>query len=274
MTSLPQNKQQLVELLGFDSSEFEQVLDRAPNLYDPYYIPKKSGGRRRIEPPRKELKQVQRQLVDQVFRKLPSHELIYPRYNCTIRDALLPHQSQPIVITLDVKDFFPSIKREAVGCLYRSFGFNNEISNLLERLTTYKGHLPQGAPTSPIIARHYSTGLIEKVLSYLPINNTQLTVYADDIIISGPSGLKRSISGITKLARRHRLTINRDKIRVMHKPSDQRALGVLLHPRLHMPLSFVERMERHRANGDMKKYKGMLSYRCFIEGNSKTNLNQ
>lgn len=266
MTTFPQNKQQLVHLLGLDSDEFGQILDRAPHLYNAYFIRKKSGGRRQIEAPRDELKKIQRALVDRIFKELPYHNLIYPRYNRTIKDALFPHQSQPVVITLDIKDFFPSIRRAAVRDLYRHFGFTEEVSSLIVRLTTYHGHLPQGAPTSPIIARHYSASFINKILSYLPVTGMQLTVYADDIIISGPVGLKRSVNGITRIARRYGLKINPDKICIMQTPSRQRALGVMLHPRLHMPDSFIQEMETHRKNGDMKKYKSKQSYQRFIEG--------
>jgi hypothetical protein len=52
----------------------------------------------------------------------------------------------------DMKNFFPYISHHQVFEVFRRNDFSPDVSHILTKLTTYKEGLPQGAPTSPIIA--------------------------------------------------------------------------------------------------------------------------
>jgi hypothetical protein len=55
----------------------------------------------------------------------------------------------PSLASIDIKNFFPSVRH---GMVYRVFlkqiGVGPELAKILTRLTTRRGHLPQGSPTS------------------------------------------------------------------------------------------------------------------------------
>ena len=62
------------------------------------------------------------------------------------------HQGKKYKFTTDLKDFFPSITNKEVYEMFVGEGFSHEVSSLLTKLTTYKGKIPQGAPTSSTLA--------------------------------------------------------------------------------------------------------------------------
>src|SRR5690606_10788268 len=67
-------------------------------------------------------------------------------------DNAKQHQGKKYKFTTDLKDFFPSITNKAVNEMFVSQGFSHKVSGLLTKLTTYKGKIPQGAPTSSTLA--------------------------------------------------------------------------------------------------------------------------
>ena len=264
MTKLPTTKDGLVSVLQVDLAHFEKVLRDAPHSYQPYLKKKPNGGQRKIEKPADALKQIQAKINQLLLSKIDLLENVYPKKGTSQKNALKPHQNQPVVITLDIQDFFPSIKNRRLKPIFLKW-FSPEVTNILLRLTTYRGHVPQGAPTSSALAGLYISDLVENLDGYLGgIPAIKISVFADDIIISGPEGLQRVISGIIKLAPRYGLQIN-DKIYVM-RGKEQQALGACLSPSLHMPAEFTEEAKRVRAQGNEKAYRGKMAYKKFIEG--------
>lgn len=266
MKSLPETKDQLVDLLGVKQAMLDDVLKNAPSMYRPYPVRKKSGGTRIIEPPLDDLKKIQSLINERLLSKIHSHEAVFPRKKASIKDVLLPHEAQPVVIACDISDFFPSLRTAGLKSLFSDLGFSNEMTNLLLRLTTYKGHVPQGAPTSSSIARLYVSDLANSIEKYIAdIPHAQVSIYADDIIISGPVGLKRCLPGLNKIANRYKLKFNHKKNRVMQDPADQKALGVKLNPQLHLDEEYSMRAIAALEAGKLQEYKGMISFKKHIE---------
>jgi hypothetical protein len=235
-------------------------------MYHPYKLKKKNGGHRLIEPPEDKLKNIQTLLNDRLLSHIESPDSIFPRKKVSIKKALEPHQSQPIVICCDISNFFPSIKTVRVREMLQDIGFTSEMANLIIRLTTHNGHVPQGAPTSSSLARLYISEFACNAENYISnVPYSEITIYADDIIISGPVGLKRCLSGIHKIAKRYGLKFNSEKNKIMRDPAAQEALGVSLSPKLHLNNEFVKKANELRIAGETLKYKGMLSYKRHIE---------
>lgn len=63
------------------------------------------------------------------------------------------HAGKKFLITEDVSNFFPSIKASVVKDMWlHFFHFPHEVADILTKLTTYNGFVPQGARTSGYIA--------------------------------------------------------------------------------------------------------------------------
>jgi hypothetical protein len=69
-----------------------------------------------------------------------------------IDDLVKVHCNQEAVLSMDLKKFFPSIKSGRVVKFFRSAGCSPDISGILTDLVTLKDSLPQGFPTSPMLA--------------------------------------------------------------------------------------------------------------------------
>ena len=50
---------------------------------------------------------------------------------------------------MDIRNFFEATSAKRINKYFRRLGWDRETANLLERLCTYNGCLPPGAPTSP-----------------------------------------------------------------------------------------------------------------------------
>ncbi len=157
------------------------------SFYRIFEIPKKSGGLRKICTPHKSLKSVQRWILENILYRIKiSNAATGFVVNKSIVNHLKPHAGSGRNVWLtDFKDFFPSIKKKRVIGLFRSLGYNNEVSLMLGSLCCLDGCLPQGAPTSPTISNIIAREFDESLLKFFGRKNLIYTRYADDICVSG-----------------------------------------------------------------------------------------
>jgi RNA-directed DNA polymerase len=160
-----------------------------------------------------------------------------------MQQALRPHCGKAIVITLDIMDFFPTVTSKVYKA-FRCRGATKEVASTLTRLTTCKGRLPQGAPTSPVVAALALSAPVRHVSDMVAgIKGAELSIYVDDIIMSGPSGLHRMKDTVIGIFGRHEFTIHPGKVKVMPQSGDQIALGVRLNNGLEPTTDFYDRLE-------------------------------
>jgi hypothetical protein len=62
-----------------------------------------------------------------------------------------------------------------------------DVAAVLTRLASYQGHLPTGSPMSPIMAYFAHYDVWEAIAAKCREHNYRLTVYIDDVTISGAS---------------------------------------------------------------------------------------
>jgi len=207
----------LAKKIGVPKDILIKLAKSSPYLYKERSFPKKSGGTRTLEIPYYSLKKVQKSLLVGLFSKLFTHPKLYGTKGTSIKDAVKAHTKREMVITMDIKNFFPSTKSYMIKNRLIEKEASTEIAGLLTRLITYKNHLPQGAPTSSCIARIVLHPLAQKIESYLSnIPNADFSIYADDITLSGPNGIKRIKNPIQNLLSRYRYEINMSKLHVMN----------------------------------------------------------
>lgn len=108
--------------------------------YDDYVlrrIPKKSGGFRLLMMPMPRLKAVQRRLYQSLITKLPLNECVHGfRIGRSVLTNASVHVCKPVVICMDIKDFFPSFDLRRVCGYFRWLGYSRGISLSLASLTT------------------------------------------------------------------------------------------------------------------------------------------
>ena len=138
--------EELARRLGLSADE----LLAARPTYTSFDIPKKSGGKRRIDTPDPALKALQGQINKRLLRRLRCHPCAigFERGYSIVSNALF-HAGQAVVVRMDLRDFFGTTRAKRVQRYFQTLGWNRQASKLLAGLCTHAGGLPQGAPTSP-----------------------------------------------------------------------------------------------------------------------------
>ena len=100
------------------------------------------------------------------------------------------HKGQKYVFQTDLTDFYPFITSKKVYDMFVKLGFSADVASKLTRLTTFKGHLPIGAPTSTTIANliFEPTGL--KLQEFAETHQLRITTFVDDVTISSQNQFK------------------------------------------------------------------------------------
>jgi len=150
--------------------------------------PKKDGGRREIAEPDAPLKRVQYQIIARYFKGERPHAaaVAYQKGKSTA-DHVWAHAGAEVVVTADVQDFFPSTRADRVEDWWRE-RVDDDTARLLTLLTTLRGGLPQGAPTSPGLSNFVNGELDARLARRAEAAGARYTRYCDDLAFSWPNG--------------------------------------------------------------------------------------
>lgn len=238
------NIENLSNILGINCNKLLQLVKISPRLYHEIEI-KKNNKTRTIEIPNSILKNTQKLLLNKVLYNLEAHPQLYGGQGTSIKKAVAAHTRKSVVILIDIKKFFPSVTDTKIRKMLLNRNANTEVANIITRICTYKRHLPHGAPTSPCIGRLVLNPFainLDKMLTQIH-PNAIFSVYVDDIIVSGPIGLKRNIPAIYNILNRFGFKANKEKTRVMEKNDEQVALNICLNKRIAPTSNYLEEVE-------------------------------
>ncbi len=155
--------------------------------YHSFTVPKRDGTERTIDAPSDELKDVQRKILSWLERNYGFSEHVTGfRRGKGLWDNAKPHSGKKVVVNVDVENFFPSVTENKVATAFSEMGIPETAIPELVRLTTYRGCLPQGAPTSPFIANSVFSPVDDAVVKLLRKydGKVRYTRYADDLTFS------------------------------------------------------------------------------------------
>ncbi|WP_084618566.1 retron St85 family RNA-directed DNA polymerase [Cellvibrio sp. OA-2007] len=204
---------------------------RSNFLYRTYYVPKKSGGKRLIAQPARELKAIQSWILRNILELRPSsNQSMGLERDQSILTNALPHIGNGYLLNIDLENFFPSIKSKRVFHLFKKMGFNNNISTIFTRICTFNDGLPQGAPSSPKIANLICSKLDARIQGYVGKRGINYTRYADDLTFSAPSyeKINKLEIFIKKLISDEDLFINSNKTTFSGPRKQKKVTGLVL----------------------------------------------
>lgn len=171
---------------------------------------------RDLDCPRDPLLEVQRRIYRNLLR-----DLELPDYICggvkghSILDNVAHHHNAPVIVSVDIKSWFPSITAANVYFVwYTVLKCSHEVATLLTSLTTFNGHLPQGAPTSTTLSNLvlYSIDLpIRHAAARLGVSYSS---WVDDLTLSGLYA-RQLIPVVASTLKEARFKVSRAKLKVM-----------------------------------------------------------
>jgi RNA-directed DNA polymerase len=215
----------LVAGTGLSEGDVRSIVANAPSRYKTYTIPKRSGGQRTISQPAREVKFLQRILIDEVLSKLPVHDAAMAyREGRSIKDNAAAHVGGGTILKLDFADFFPSIVAgdwRGYCERYRVFDDEDDVrlsANVLFRRTKYGSvlHLAIGAPSSPTLSNVLMAEFDQRVAEAVAKDKVSYTRYADDLTFSAKRahnlvGVERAVRRIIREVASPRLRLNEEK---------------------------------------------------------------
>ena len=203
------------------------IAKQADNSYRlAHEIKKPDGTIRRVFDAREPLKYVQKKINNLFLKRVQ-----FPYYlQGGIRDPEQPrhyvanvgiHSGSEILIREDIADFFSTTQRNYIYSVWRGFfGFSEEVSELLTAVTTKDGVLPQGAPTSTLLANLVFWDTEPSLVEKFEGKGLKYSRFVDDIAISSPSRIGKStqreiIGSVYGMMHKKRLLPKRGKHSVM-----------------------------------------------------------
>lgn len=194
-----------------------QLSKYADKYYKTYTIPKKIGKPRDISQPSKKLKGLQSWILVNILNKLSVSTSCkgFEKGSSTYYNAE-PHKGANSLLTIDLKDFFPTVTQKQVFNIFKSIGYNDLISVTFSNICTYQGVLPQGSPCSPKLANLSAWQLDVRIQGYVGKRGINYTRYADDLSFSGLTPLKvvQIIPMIKRIIEEENFRINPAKTRI------------------------------------------------------------
>jgi RNA-directed DNA polymerase len=162
--------------------------------YQVFTIPKKVG-HRLIEDPEDGLKHIQGVLNDHM-----QAVYYYQRPACVYGFCISSqHEEEKNIITnarrhlackymlnIDLKDFFHQVKTVRIRSIVSKYihGQDKLLIDTIARLCAYKGRLPMGAPTSPVLSNFAMIELDHELTHICKMYDLTYTRYADDLSFS------------------------------------------------------------------------------------------
>ena len=229
-------------------------LTNKKSLYTIFTRKKRNGKKRIIHAPCEELKLEQKRLAKILEDREPISEHCYGFVKgLSSVSAASNHINKDWILCLDIKDFFPSIRREFLAFLTDE-EFN--IASLDDRLI-------QGSPCSPIITNIALREFDTRVGNMCKNMDIAYSRYADDITISGSGWVetKPLIDYIKNLLKQYGLKLRHEKTELMTKNESQKVLGINVNNKISINSKIRKNIRAaiHQNNID-EKVQGYLAY--------------
>jgi RNA-directed DNA polymerase len=252
----------LAAYFGYSDYEKLKGLIYPKPQYTTFEIPKRSGGVRTIDAPKRRLKEHQRKLsrdLTTIFGNLSSaaHGFVVGR--SVVTNALV-HVGRKSVVRIDLQDFFHQIHFGRVKGMFVAppFDLPDEVSTVLAHLCCHEGVLPQGAPTSPPITNFICLALDRRLRQLAQRYKARYTRYCDDLNFSFPSQSLSQIPAemfavsfvngravvqagplVAEIVNKQGFTINPGKTRGVDREKRQIVTGIVVNNGLRVPRKYV-----------------------------------
>lgn len=185
------------------------------------------------------------------------------------------HCNAKWVYSIDIKDFFPSTKKDKVIESLKSIGYSYDSAQTIASLCCYNNALAQGSPASPVLSNITFKETDKKLKAISDKFGIKLSRYADDITFSGKDEPPSELPEIVKnLIIDSGWQIAEDKECLSKLPHRLKVHGLLVHnekPRLTKGYRNKIRAYKHLLeNGrvkdeDIERIEGHINYANSID---------
>jgi hypothetical protein len=273
--------------------------------YHRRWVRKRDGSPRLLEAPKRELKDLQRQVLHEILDRIPAHDAAHGfRPGRSVRTGTALHRGQAVVVRLDLEAFFASVGAGRVYGIFRLAGYPEPVAHTLAALCTTATppavlraapevgaaladrrrralarlrapHLPQGSPTSPALANLAAHALDRRLAGLAGRLGARYTRYADDLVLSGDRRLVRRAGAIVglvdEIVRAEGFRLHDGKTRVLTAAQRQAVTGLVVNAGANVPRPDYDRLratlhEAATAGPAAANRTGHPDFRAHLEG--------
>jgi hypothetical protein len=180
---------------------------------------------------------------------------------------------------MDLRDFFPSIRRARIQAVFRTMGFPESVADRLGGICTNAApheawkapgmdvdprqlwearalysqpHLPQGAPTSPSLANLCAYRVDCRLAGLSKAVGAQYTRYADDLAFSGGEAFDRRVerfsTHVAAILHEEGFHVHHRKTRIMRQGVRQHLAGLVANQRVNVMRPDFDRLKAILTN--------------------------
>jgi retron-type reverse transcriptase len=266
------SRDRLASLLFVSKDKLENLANIQRGYYE-FKKPKKAGGFRDISAPILPLKEIQKRIAVLLQRIAPPDYLFAPVSGRSYVGNAARHIGARSVRLLDIEDFFPSCSiNKAAWFFGKKMECSPDVTAVLCKLVTLNNSLPQGSPCSPILAYLCYMEMWSEIQDLVEAASCKLSVYADDLTISGEVVHEEMIWEVKKALFRHGHRYSREKeCSRRDRPVEitgviLRREGVCVPNRQHKRVHEIREELRHAAPNDAKRLSRSLTGRLAQMG--------
>lgn len=247
------SKKMLKRLLCIEDSKLLKQ-DYVASMVSPYID--KKGKPRLIEPPREELKIIQKQIKQMLGQIVVPNNVFSGVKGRSYADNAVMHigKNRRNLFKIDLTAFFPSISRETVYCFFcEDLCCSPDIAEILTNFTTInldksqtncldeiysflnskgvtcKNHLISGAPTSQIMSYLVNHQMFDEMQKVADNNAAVMTVYVDDVTFSSENRISKDFKDrIMAIVRKYGYQISKAKVKKYTKLYPKLVTGVVI----------------------------------------------
>ena len=205
------SKKRLAKLLHV-SLETIKIVTRSEDLYREREVQLKTGKIRGVEEPKPILKRLQKR-IEELLKRIKIPEYIHgPAKGRSHITNAKAHRNAAVVRSIDIQKYFASTSSKMVYAFFHNtMKCSPDVAGILTKLSTFKEHLPTGSPLSPILSYFTHIDMWNAIHKIAKDAGCTLTVYMDDVTISGERVSGELIWKIKKQFRIYGLRDNKKK---------------------------------------------------------------
>lgn len=245
-------------VIGYKLYQIDAVIKNLAKYYNTFSRLKKSGKSREFNSSESILRDLHNRINDRIFSKVNLPHFITG--SVKKRSAVLNakyHSGLKYHFQTDLVGYFEFVNNKIVYSTLVELGFSADVASYITKLTTYKGHLPQGVPTSPFLCNIIGLLLIDyDFIEFCKNKGIVYTRYIDDLTFSSNHDLREYAPNILEMILAKDFLYSHRK--TLHKIGSVSITGVLTTCNgLKESEELIQKMEQEL---DPDKKKGMVNY--------------
>ncbi len=255
------NRQEVAALLGVSDQALRYNLystKAQASQYIRFGVRKKSGGVRPIIAPKGLLKTIQTRLHHILQCVYEPKQVVHGfTPDKSIVTNATQHEARKWVLNADLADFFPTINFGRVRGMFMAAPYKcpAAVATVLAQICCVDNQLPQGAPTSPIVANMVCARLDAHLSRLAGVYRCNYTRYADDLTFSThqsffPKELadRKMLDGkllwasgikLSRTIRKNGFHVNPSKVRLQKYSQRQEVTGVITNEKVNVAREFI-----------------------------------